>query len=291
MEKYLKLIQSTDKSLKINNYEVNDIGADNLVIIVNNDLVFKFPKQEVFYERENNFLNYIRPYISANIPDTKIFNIDGEKFTCHKIIKGISYHELNYNERKGVAEELSTYLAKFFAELHSIKITNDFQKDNQHYFINQEQENTILNYYKNDKNMVNDFLNTKEYLKNYEKVEKDMCICHDDLHFGQIIINNNKPSGIIDFGDMVVCNYNKDFYQLCMRDFNAKFENNFDGLSKLTIEKYEKMSDKKVDLKYLKYRLLAKLYRYLAKGIIEKGKIDEEIVEKINICKKNNFIF
>ena len=42
MEKYLKLIQSTDKSLKINNYEVNDIGADNLVIIVNNDLVFKF---------------------------------------------------------------------------------------------------------------------------------------------------------------------------------------------------------------------------------------------------------
>ena len=51
------------------------------------------------------------------------------------------------------------------------------------------------------------------------------------------------------------------------------------------------MSGKKVDLKYLKYRLLAKLYRYLAKGIIEKGKIDEEIVEKINICKNNNFIF
>ena len=139
--------------------------------------------------------------------------------------------------------------------------------------------------------MINDFLNTKEYLKNYEKVEKDMCICHDDLHFGNIIINNNKPSGIIDFGDMVVCNYNRDFYQLCIRDFNAKFENNFYGLSKLTIEKYEKMSGKKVDLKYLKYRLLAKLYRYLAKGIIEKGKIDEKIVEKINICKNNNSIF
>ena len=291
MEKYLKLIQSTDKSLKINNYEVNDIGADNLVIIVNNDLVFKFPKQEVFYERENNFLNYIRPHISANIPNVKIFNTDGQKFTCHKIIKGISYHELNYNERKGVAEELSSYLAKFFVELHSIKIKNDFQKDNQHYFINQKQENTILDYYKNDKNVVNDFLNTKEYLKNYEKVEKNTCICHDDLHFGNIIINNNKPSGIIDFGDMVVCNYNRDFYQLCMRDFNAKFENNFNGLSKLTIEKYEKMSGRKVDLKYLKYRLLAKLYRYLAKGIIKNRKIDEEIVEKINICKNNNFIF
>ena len=291
MEKYLKLIQSTDKSLKINNYEVNDIGADNLVIIVNNDLVFKFPKQEVFYEREVEFLNYIRPHISANIPNVKIFNTDRQKFTCHKIIKGISYHELNYNERKSVADKLSTYLAKFFAELHSIKITNDFQKDNQHYFINQEQEDTILKHFESDKSMINDFLNTKEYLKNYEKVEKDMCICHDDLHFGNIIIDNGKPSGIIDFGDMIVCNYNRDFYQLCMRDFNAKFENNFNGLSKLTIEKYEKISGKKVDLKYLKYRLLAKLYRYLAKGIIEKGKIDEEIVEKINICKNNNSIF
>ena len=55
MENYLELIQLTDKSLKINNYEVNNIGADNLVIIINDDLVFKFPKQEVFYEREVEF--------------------------------------------------------------------------------------------------------------------------------------------------------------------------------------------------------------------------------------------
>ena len=36
MENYLRLIQFASKSLKIKDYEINNTGADNLIIITNN---------------------------------------------------------------------------------------------------------------------------------------------------------------------------------------------------------------------------------------------------------------
>lgn len=279
LNKYIDLIKLSSDDLNIANYSINDSGADNLIIIVNNDLVFKFPKQEIFYKKEKQFLDYIRPHISTIIPNIKIYDFKGQKFTCHKIIDGISYHELTNIEKSKSVEAVSDELAKFFAELHSIEVKNDFPKNNQHYYLDSEQERAIIENMTEE--FVEDFAKTREYLLNYDG-KSNMCICHDDLHYGNIIVKNNKLSGIIDFGDIVVENYNLDFCQLYLRDFNAVFENNFTGLGELTIKKYEKISNRKVNRKYLNYRVKGKIYKNIAKSILSKNwQFDDLLIKKI----------
>ncbi len=173
LNKYIDLIKLSSGDLNITNYSINDSGADNLIIIVNNDLVFKFPKQEVFYKKEKQLLDYIRPHISTIIPNIKIYDFKGQKFTCHKIIDGISYHELTNIEKSKSVEAVSDELAKFFAELHSIEVKNDFPKNNQHYYLDSEQERAIIENMTEE--FVEDFAKTREYLLNYDG-KSTMCI-------------------------------------------------------------------------------------------------------------------
>ncbi|WP_251009807.1 hypothetical protein [Bacillus sp. ISL-39] len=71
MNKFIESIQRVYPNLIIKDFYVNEIGQNNDVIVVNDSLVFRFPKYEqeiVQLRRETEILRYIENKVSLPIP-------------------------------------------------------------------------------------------------------------------------------------------------------------------------------------------------------------------------------
>lgn len=69
--KLIEQIQSKHPDLIINEFYVNEIGQNNDVIIINESLVFRFPKYKqgiIQLKRETEILKYIKDIVKVPIP-------------------------------------------------------------------------------------------------------------------------------------------------------------------------------------------------------------------------------
>jgi aminoglycoside 2''-phosphotransferase len=296
------IIQKQFPFLEIRQYKVIDTGADNTIIMINSELIFRFPKiEEVFFEREKEFMDVIEPHTTFAIPHVNIYNVDGVKFTMHKMIKGDTYknflkdyqdgslyqmHRV-HKELKGsmyndimkeqesmIIDNISTDLSIFLAELHSIKTNLKPQEEHS--------GRSIKN-----KDVIIDFLKTSENIKKFEELlilnekyeneyaNKDLVICHNDLHGGNFLINkkNGRITGIIDFGDVSIRNYSTEFFMLFEDDERLAME---------TLKKYEKLLNKKVDLEYIETMRKYRAYRKIGEGITKGVETPQKFFKKID---------
>ena len=91
-------------------------------------------------------------------------------------------------------------------------------------------------------NLEEDFNNCLKILSNFEYKDKDDVLCHNDLHKGNVIVNNGELSGIIDFGDCIYTNYNIEFISI------------FKWQDKSIInikEKYEEITERKLSIPFI----------------------------------------
>jgi aminoglycoside 2''-phosphotransferase len=221
MEKYLKIINEVLPSIKINSYKFAKDGEKNDVVFINNDLVFRFQKtitQENVFVIEKTYLNTIKPYITTDIPQPEVYRYNDFMFCVYPLIYGILLKDCNnYNDLNRI--EIAKKISLFLKELHSIpnnfglkKIQlQDFYKDriNKNY-------NSLLDVFGDEFKQNCDFFFN---INNFQNV-----VCHNDLHNANIIIDpeKNKLNGIIDFSDMVFCDYHADFVFLskdCEKSF------------------------------------------------------------------------
>ena len=238
------LINKFLPNLKIKESKIIESGSHSLAIIVNNDLVFRFPLKKEFndeYITEKIILDEIRSFISTKIPNLTIYEDKDQIFTLHKIIKGEQYSNLKNINKDKVAEGV----AKFLAELHSIKTdkikTEEFSLEDYQIEGNNIE---IINKYLKDKNKIEEFNKTIEAFKKESKNLRieDQVICHDDVNENNILINERgELEGIIDFGNSIKRNYNVDFTALLKWDYEL--------ITKI-IKKYEEITKRKVNLKY-----------------------------------------
>lgn len=256
----INIIKNCLKDFVINDYKILNYGVNSIAILVNNEYVFRFPLTQHAidnYTKEQKILNVLNKYIkSTKIPITEIYNLDKTIFTKHKIIKGVEYLNVK-NIDKESKERISKQIATFYFELHSINRKElDFISESQfdpNDFITLNDKEKLYNILKGD--FQNDLEEKIDFLLNYNNFpDEDNVLNHNDLHEENILIFNNNLSGIIDFSDVVFRKRDSDFSNLFEYDPELAF---------LTIKEYEKLINKKIDLKYSLYIQKIKCYSFL----------------------------
>jgi aminoglycoside 2''-phosphotransferase len=128
-DSYLVSIRAAYPSLEITSGELNTKGQNNDVLIINNNLIFRFPKYLQVIDQlkmETAILAGIKEYITLDVPVPKYINLEemavGEAFVGYPLIQGEPLWRDTYQTIRDerIVEVLATQLACFLKELHNI---------------------------------------------------------------------------------------------------------------------------------------------------------------------------
>ncbi|MBH0160515.1 phosphotransferase family protein [Fictibacillus sp. 26RED30] len=242
MNDYIERIQEVYPELNIEDVYLNDIGQNNDVFIINNSLVFRFPKYNkgiVNLKEETKILEHISGTTSIPIPCPKYQSFEllepGKVFTGYERIEGDPFwNEHLVKVDKVDSIKLAKQLVTFLIEMHSItkeKLHSDLELiDHNPYeemkelfyniqnklfpFINEKAQKDIIYSFES-------FLNNEEHLKT--------TLIHGDFGASNILWNPNncEISGIIDFGSTrigdpaydfagILSSYGENFFNKCI---------------------------------------------------------------------------
>ncbi|MBD3244904.1 MAG: phosphotransferase [Candidatus Moranbacteria bacterium] len=226
-----KKINSIKKVFKeeIKNFKINETGEDNLVIEINNEWIFRFPRDKnsgVFYF-EKKFLPLFSKKSPVPIPDLKYITDD---FIGYKKIKGSLlnknlFQSLNSKEKNEIAKKFGHFLSA----LHSFPIVkakklgisvswNNWRKKAYNRFKKKVAPKLSKQVCDNALNFLDDFFKMK-----YKPV-----VAHGDFYPADHIYYDKKLrniNGIIDFSDMTIEDAAMDFTSI-YEDFGEIFFQN-----------------------------------------------------------------
>lgn len=232
--------------LEIKKIILVDNGWDNLVVEINDNIIFRFPKDNgVNFNTEVQVLNLLQGRITLEIPHIEFF---GKSFTYMgypKIQGGNLTSEILNSLNSNQKNKLTDDLANFLREVHSAISLNDARK------IGVEDENlpsysqsikSVLSNKITDK-FILDFMETT--VNEYEgmiKEKVELVFLYNDLHTENMAFDatSNRLNGIFDFGDIMIGDVNMDFYPL------YKFDPYF---MKAVAEKYQELTGCKLNLR------------------------------------------
>jgi aminoglycoside 2''-phosphotransferase len=129
MEKYIERIKQVYPILSIKDCQLNEIGQNNAVIIVNGSIVFRFPKYPMgiqHLKKETEILEAIKRNVSIPIPDPTYQSFEkvevGKAFVGYKLIQGSPLWKASFGTIKNeeVLKRLASQLVNFLTEIHSI---------------------------------------------------------------------------------------------------------------------------------------------------------------------------
>lgn len=226
-EKCLKIIKK-NFTKNIKSYKVINNSYANVVIEVNDNLMFRFSKEKRDIEQmqiEQDFLPKFIKKSSIPVPDVKY---KGKNYIAYRKLEGSPLEKKHFtklSERK--KEKIWKSIGNFLSELHSI----DYKHKN------------LVKYPYGDDDFWNDLwepikkdltLQTRKkaykYFENFfKKIQYHnipQTICHADFHPNHILYNESqqKISGIIDFGRISLNDPAVDF-NLIERFFGKKAVN------------------------------------------------------------------
>lgn len=124
LEAYEQRIRTLFPELAIQSASLNSDGLLNDVVIINDELVFRFAKRDFFYKdprEEARVLRLLRKYITLQIPSPFY---DSPEALAHPLIPGETLRRdmllrLPLDDQQAIAEQL----AQFFKELHNVPIS------------------------------------------------------------------------------------------------------------------------------------------------------------------------
>ncbi|MBH0166823.1 aminoglycoside phosphotransferase family protein [Fictibacillus sp. 7GRE50] len=242
MNDYIERIQAVYPELLIEDVYPNDIGQNNDVLIINNSLVFRFPKYDkgiVSLKEETKILEHIRGKISIPIPCPTYQSFEllkpGKVFTGYERIEGDPFWNEDFVKVDKVDSiKLAKQLVTFLIEIHSIskqKLNRDLElKDRNPYEEMKELFNNIqdkLFSFINEKDQKDIVFSFESFLNNEEHLKTTLI--HGDFGASNILWNskNCEISGIIDFGGTrigdpafdfagILSSYGEDFFNKCI---------------------------------------------------------------------------
>ncbi|MEI5906427.1 aminoglycoside phosphotransferase family protein [Bacillus spongiae] len=240
----IKTIQLVYSEFVIEDFYPNEIGQNNDVIIVNNSLVFRFPKYKkgiVQLQRETKILQYIKSIITTPIPNPIYQSFEelvpGKVFTGYKLIDGVPMLKECFTDVKSdELEGLASQLVSFLVELHSIseeKVGRDLKLK----VLSPREE--MNNLYERIRDKLFPYVRKeaqKEITQSFEKFlngeafsNLDVTLIHGDFGANNILWNpeTRKISGIIDFGGSelgdpaydfagILSSYGEEFLRMCI---------------------------------------------------------------------------
>lgn len=253
MKIFIESIQRVYPDLIIKDYYVNEIGQNNDVIVVNESLVFRFPKYNqgiLQLRRETDILKYIEDKVSLLTPVPVYKSFDelepGKVFTGYQLIEGKPLWRNSLLEIKNddQVRGLASQLASFLTALHSIsgetasrelqlelihpwkEMIDLYEKIEQRLFpfMREESQEEVTESFKN-------FL-TGESLSNL-----NLSLIHGDFGASNILWKQetSEISGIIDFGGSgigdpaydfagILSSYGEEFFNRCIDLYRNGYE-------------------------------------------------------------------
>ena len=235
MEKHEKIqfIRTSMPAINISHIEENSHGWDNDILIINHQLVFRFPKtghisHKIIKEKQIlDLLNKKKPILQ--LPDYKLLFDEQKKLicTCHQFIDGVL---LNRNSDMINWEESAKLLGDFLTKLHriqdvdykkySIPTIHTFDYWNNFYTVIKQEIYPLLSedYQSIIERLFQPFFN--QFTNNI--ITK--CIIHGDLTCSNILFSPSSKlvTGVIDFTDAQISDPAFDFAGFYW-DFGADF--------------------------------------------------------------------
>lgn len=192
-------------------------GWDNKAFLVNNDIIFRFPRRKIaveLIERENHLLKHLRSMLDIEIPNPQYIGHSSAAypypFQGYKKIKGLSgcHAQLSVQQR---FESLSI-LAAFLKQLHDIDEAQALAIGAKAQLFDRTNINntiTILN------ERVAKIIAQKLYTIDNNQFQQEVliaqktalsydtkCLVHGDLYCKHLMFNKGQLTGIIDWGDV-----------------------------------------------------------------------------------------
>lgn len=254
---YVRRIQEVYSDLHIQDVKQNEIGQNNNVFILNESLVFRFPKYKEGLEklkRETEMLETISKTVTLQIPYPAYKSIDemevGKAFMGYELIEGAPFwkEELLTIKSQDLMVTIASQLVTFLIELHSMDIPKAVVIQKQHESVHRIIENLFIRIREklfpfmrvDAQEKVVDNFNT--FLNNTHNQNLEKTYIHGDFGAGNIIWNRkeNRIAGVIDFGGSglgdpaydfagILSSYGEEFLKyalICIRVEN-KFQNEF----------------------------------------------------------------
>lgn len=204
------------KLLPLSDLRCIDEGWDNVVYLVNNIYIFRFPRRKIAVpalECENQLLKNLQHHFELEIPNPEFIGepsaIYPYPFQGYKRISGDTCYqaELSMADRMASIKPLAIFLKK----LHSIKSAEAYQlgaKEQVFDRANKETFNVLRERIEKIKKKNIITLNDKVIERIFalaidvQLPEKDYVLIQGDLYCRHLLFNRNKLTGIIDWGDV-----------------------------------------------------------------------------------------
>jgi aminoglycoside 2''-phosphotransferase len=214
--KYMECIRRFYSDLILSKIEPIPTGQNNDILLINSNLIFRFPKYETGIKQlklEVNKLDMIREQVSLSIPNPIYQNMYPNKTECIFIgypkIEGEPLSDCVFNEidDMNIYRKLAKQLTNFLKELHSIPIDEKNNQEIGKVIYSEwsglyEQIQEKLYPYMNKKGIYQTEQHFKEFLENKAHFDIHPVWIHGDFGSSNILYDSKKQrlSGIIDFG-------------------------------------------------------------------------------------------
>lgn len=200
-------------------------GENSKAFILNNELIFRFPKSEEIkksFKIEIAVLLKIKSFLNLDIPESDFISKE-TGFIGHRLISGESLTPEIYNTlEKETQLKIQKALAKFLSQLHKIDlhllldcglpVMNYYEE----YSDNFERAKELIfpGIPARNRKIISDLF--KSYLTNKQNFKHIPRLIHNDFSSDHILFENSvkKLTGIIDFGDAAIGDPDYDFMYL-----------------------------------------------------------------------------
>lgn len=218
-ESVLKVLHDEVPGLTVTSMTFISEGWSNLVVDINDEWIFRFPRDEEFLpilERERLLLDRLRNHISLSIPYYEFMG-SNTAFVGYRKIPGEALHTNTYlrlseNARQGIADTL----ALFLTQMHQAISLNEARSIGyEEYKIPIESiESSFIDELPsgNLKRMVSEALT---YFKEHPYKEP-FVLLHNDFNGDNIAfdLNTEKVTGVFDFSDAAIGHYSMEIGKL-----------------------------------------------------------------------------
>jgi len=226
-------------------------GWTNITMDVEGEIknyIFRFPRNLFFAQmmiKDCAFCQFLHDKVSIPIPDMKLKQNKNRPFSVHTKIKGVSL--LSQMENLSASEECAILkdLSVFLSQLHAIPLNTlqDEIKESLSDFLD-----NLAIVHKGDYNFA-----YHTPLREMEKEPLNLAIVHGDFHPGNVLINDGRVSGIIDFAFASISDKHADLGRFFGRSNPL--------LAGALIESYQNQTKTTCDLK--KIHEVADVFKYV----------------------------
>lgn len=214
MNAYKEQIQQIYPELAIHDIQINQAGQNNIVLIINDAIVFRFPRYEAGRKQlqiEQHILSLLKNHLPLPIPNPHYLNLSApihQAFIGYPKIEGeiINIYTLEQTFDDETCDKLAGQLASFLLALHTastdtlrsiLPATDDYSYWHQVY---KQVQVSLYPYMRADaREQITDHF--ERFFQNTQKTFVPTLI-HGDFGTGNILFDRKTQSfsGVIDFG-------------------------------------------------------------------------------------------